>query len=673
LQYKSRSCCARLAMPSTAVKEEEEEDVIPNEPVEVPPGVVLDKVEQLLSSGKVLLRYASTHGKTWGINGKVDNSWCSFKVEMDDSCQFIDDTVWVTESTSEWADSEVEWLEKLRTLALKVPIAQTKQPSALRPRECRRAVFQYHKAEYAKQREAKAKAKAKSTSVAAQEAPVENGVSASAAPAVAKHPAKAQGPSIPKVKAALAKTPATKQISSPAKPAVAKTSVGKAPPKASSQAPPKSGGFPAFLADVKARLTQSGEREKYRAFLAAVGKGTQREQRIAEALSGHPDLLEQYHSLQNAAKSGKSPAEPTSTETEQPEPTADDVDANTAVVEGGDGATTSVVALPRMLQSPVDVESEVLSKLVKDGDVAGRLVKMVLSKRLARAGLRLAMLKYARSQQVNAAGSFREMIILRGPPGLGKSTWAMEQLRLQAGLNEDEELVARLTHVCSADDFFTMFKPDDGLEYSFDLEKLEMAYACNEARVRLAMEVGVHPLYVDNSHLQLWEMAAYARHARKAGYEVSIVSPQDIYFDWDCIDDLLTRCNGRPRLQTISRELLEATLKSFEALPEGEDPVEAVMKAERPQVSAGAKRAAPPSMSTPAKAAKIAKTAPPQAKPSAKLLSKSPAKTPPQQPKVSSMPVAAPKGPGGATAVSRGSAEARAAASLLSSMRKKPS
>merc|ERR1712037_777162 len=179
------------------------------------------------------------------------------------------------------------------------------------------------------------------------------------------------------------------------------------------------------------------------------------------------------------------------------------------------------------------------------------------------------------------------------------------------------------------------------------------------------MEAGIHPLYVDNSHLQLWEMAAYARRAREAGYEVSIVAPQDIFFDWESVDDLLARCNGRPRLQTISRELLEEILKSFEALPEGEDPVEAVMKAERPQVSAGAKRAAPPSMSTPAKAAKIAKTAPPQAKPSAKLLSKSPAKPPPQQPKVSSMPVAAPKGPGGATAVSRGSAEARAAASLL--------
>merc|ERR1719461_1649289 len=166
----------------------------------------------------------------------------------------------------------------------------------------------------------------------------------------------------------------------------------------------------------------------------------------------------------------------------------------------------------------------------------------------------------------------------------------MEQLRLQVGLSENEEAVARLTHICSADDFFTTFKPDDAIEYSFDLEKLEMAYACNEARVRLAMEANIHPLYVDNSHLQLWEMGIYARRAREAGYEVSIVAPQDIYFDWESVDELLSRCNGRPRLQTISRELLEATLKSFEALPEGEDPVEAVMKAERPQVSAGAKR-----------------------------------------------------------------------------------
>mmetsp|Transcript_52385 Transcript_52385/g.101202 ORF Transcript_52385/g.101202 Transcript_52385/m.101202 type:complete len:678 (+) Transcript_52385:62-2095(+) len=677
-------------MPSTAVKEEEEEDVIPNEPVEVPPGVVLDKVEQLLSSGKVLLRYSTTHGKAWGINGKVDNNWCSFKVEIDGTCQLVDDTVWVTETTSEWADSEVEWLEKLRTLALKVPSTQTKQPSALRPRECRKAVFQYHKAEYVKQRQAKAKAKAKSTSIGEHDVSPENGLSAGIVPAVAKFPAKPQGPSIPKVKAALAKTPAfgpaaTKQIGS-AKPPLTKTPQSKLPPPsleitAQADRPaaqlPKSSGFSAFLAEVKARLTQNGEREKYRAFLAAVSKGTQREQGIADALAGHDDLLEKYRSLQKpVAKSGKVPADPTSTESGQPEPMADAADADATVAEGADETTADIVALPRTLQTPINVESEVLSKLVKaGGDAAAQLVKLVLSKRLARAGLRLAMLKYARSQ-TNEDGAFREMIILRGPPGLGKSTWAMEQLRLQVGLSKDEELVARLTHICSADDFFTTFKPDDGFDYSFDLEKLEMAFACNEARVRLAMEAGIHPLYVDNSHLQLWEMAAYARRAREAGYEVSIVAPQDIFFDWESVDDLLARCNGRPRLQTISRELLEEILKSFEALPEGEDPVEAVMKAERPSAashaSAGVKRAAPPGLSVPAKGGKIAKTAPPQAKPQAKLLAKSPAKTPPQQPRDSSMPDAAPK-QRDAMAAGRGSAEARAAASLLSGMRKKPS
>merc|ERR1719195_477513 len=134
---------------------------------------------------------------------------------------------------------------------------------------------------------------------------------------------------------------------------------------------------------------------------------------------------------------------------------ADDADADTAGADGPDeAASTGVVALPRMLQSPVNVEGEVLSKLAKaGGDAATKLVKLVLSNRLARAGLRLAMLKYARSQ-ANEEGVFKEMIILRGPPGLGKSTWAMEQLRLQVGLSENEEAVARLTHICSADDFF---------------------------------------------------------------------------------------------------------------------------------------------------------------------------------------------------------------------------
>mmetsp|Transcript_26209 Transcript_26209/g.83134 ORF Transcript_26209/g.83134 Transcript_26209/m.83134 type:complete len:227 (+) Transcript_26209:79-759(+) len=151
-------------MPESKVKEEPEEPELPSDPVEVPPGVVLDKLEALVTSGKTLLRFQRSGDKGWGINGRV-GQWSSFKVDAAGVCEFVDDdTVWATEAASEWAESELEWLEKLRKQALSVPATPAQQPNALRPRQCRRAVFAYHKAEYVKQRQAKAKAKARGRS-----------------------------------------------------------------------------------------------------------------------------------------------------------------------------------------------------------------------------------------------------------------------------------------------------------------------------------------------------------------------------------------------------------------------------------------------------------------------------------------------------------------------------
>lgn len=286
------------------------------------------------------------------------------------------------------------------------------------------------------------------------------------------------------------------------------------------------------------------------------------------------------------------------------------------------------------------------------------------------------MLKYARSQSMEE-GAFREMIILRGPPGMGKSAWAMEQLRLQVGLAEDEELVARLTHVCSANDFFRTFKANDQEDYAFDPEQIEMAHARNEARVRVATEAGIHPLYIDNPHIQLWEMGAYVRLAQQAGYEVSVVAPQDIFFGWSSSDALIERASEKPGGQeAVSQELLEEVLKVFEAMPEGEDPVQVLLKAQRPATqspaAAGAKRPVPSSSpGPPAKVAKVIAKVPQQ-----------PAKPPPGNlvtPKVAKQPGTPPPA-GGSTPprpASAGtgalSAEARAAASLLSGMRKKAS
>eukprot|EP00408_Alexandrium_pacificum_P042334 CAMPEP_0171242176 /NCGR_PEP_ID=MMETSP0790-20130122/45529_1 /TAXON_ID=2925 /ORGANISM="Alexandrium catenella, Strain OF101" /LENGTH=200 /DNA_ID=CAMNT_0011708915 /DNA_START=57 /DNA_END=656 /DNA_ORIENTATION=- len=199
-------------MPEMQVKEEPEEPEPESDPVEVPPGVVLDKLEALVTSGKVLLRFQPAGSKGWGINGRVAGQWCSFKADAAGVCEFVDDTVWLTEGSGEWAESELEWLERLQKQAFDVPCTPAAQPTALRPRLCRRAAFTYHKAEFAKQRQARAKAKAQAAK--AQEAgaasPAKAAAGVQAAPPVAK-PALTKVAGVPPAKPAVpvGKTPAS--------------------------------------------------------------------------------------------------------------------------------------------------------------------------------------------------------------------------------------------------------------------------------------------------------------------------------------------------------------------------------------------------------------------------------------------------------------------------------
>lgn len=657
------------------MKVEPEELVLqPDDPVEVPPGVVLDKLEELLGKGRVLLRYQRKAG--WGLNGKVDRSWWSFRVEANGACQFVDDSIWVTERSSDWAESELEMLERLRKEVLRISATMLEQPSALQPRACRRAVFAFHRGEYAKQHPSKAKPKAAAPqggTVTKPPAPVIKAASApgqakakvppaqvakvasaqvakvASAPAkapvqVAKVASAAGGPPVSKstvpavaksgvAKSAVATGPAVAKSVVATGPAVAKSAVAKvskfaAPaPKcafvaktAAVEKPGESkaqasfvqtnGGFAAFLGTVKARLlTQGGEKEKYRQFLAAVNTGT--DDMIVKALAGHADLVAQYRRVakpspvdgsQEKGQSAHLPPISKGGQASAPTPSAE------VPLEK---APKRKPPLPRLSQQPVNAEKEVLAPLRQvSSDLAVQLTRLAFMKRNARASVRTAMLGYVR-QQLSEESAYREAIIVRGPPGVGKSIWALEQLRSQVGLSQDEELVGRMTHICSVDDSFLKFNIHGEEEYAFDVEELEMAYARNEARVQVAMEAGIHPIYIDNSHMQLWEMGAYVRMAQKAGYEVSVVAPDDIFSEWADVDALAERNNARPEARAVPREQLEELLGAFQAVPEGSDPLQAALAAQRPsQRPAGVKRSAPPPGGPPAKVAKVGGSGP---------------------------------------------------------------
>ena len=98
----------------------------------------------------------------------------------------------------------------------------------------------------------------------------------------------------------------------------------------------------------------------------------------------------------------------------------------------------------------------------------------------------------------------KELIILRGLPGSGKSTRAKE-------LATDESII------CSADDFFI----HNGI-YRFDANRLHEAHETCFAKAKQAMILNTQTIIIDNTNTQKWEYQKYLDLAYMYGYEVDI-------------------------------------------------------------------------------------------------------------------------------------------------------
>jgi len=67
----------------------------------------------------------------------------------------------------------------------------------------------------------------------------------------------------------------------------------------------------------------------------------------------------------------------------------------------------------------------------------------------------------------------RELVLLRGPPGLGKSTFATKELsQVQTAANFTSQLAVCLVHICSTDDFFTSISEAGAEQYHFEPKKI---------------------------------------------------------------------------------------------------------------------------------------------------------------------------------------------------------
>jgi len=96
----------------------------------------------------------------------------------------------------------------------------------------------------------------------------------------------------------------------------------------------------------------------------------------------------------------------------------------------------------------------------------------------------------------------KDLIIVRGIPGSGKTTFA--------------HLLSRA--VCSADDYFTY-----GNEYRWSVDKVSMAHTWCQRKCRRFMKKQIHRIVIANTSTTEKELQPYMDLARQFGYRVFTV------------------------------------------------------------------------------------------------------------------------------------------------------
>jgi len=136
-----------------------------------------------------------------------------------------------------------------------------------------------------------------------------------------------------------------------------------------------------------------------------------------------------------------------------------------------------------------------------------------------------------------------KVIIMRGIPGSGKSSWAEKHYPE--------------CHHCSADNYFTS---EDG-EYEFNPAEIGNAHrSCMKAfltAIEFCEQIDSQwPIVVDNTHTQLWELSPYLQVARAMGYDVTVVTVQ-------CDIDVAAKRNTHG----VPENAIHAMANRFESIP----------------------------------------------------------------------------------------------------------
>ena len=142
----------------------------------------------------------------------------------------------------------------------------------------------------------------------------------------------------------------------------------------------------------------------------------------------------------------------------------------------------------------------------------------------------------------------KELIIMRGVSGSGKSWKARELLRgYSSGDNPLNHPVGNGV-ICSADDFFT--ERGKG-EYAFDPSLLPVAHKQCQDKAVQALKKGLSPVIIDNTNTKLWELKQLKPIillAQSLGYKVRIEEPDTEWWKRKDVEEMWRRnSHGVPR------------------------------------------------------------------------------------------------------------------------------
>lgn len=110
----------------------------------------------------------------------------------------------------------------------------------------------------------------------------------------------------------------------------------------------------------------------------------------------------------------------------------------------------------------------------------------------------------------------RILILMRGVPGSGKSYLARKLVDMMVGGSHNNYRA----HILTTDDFFMIRG-----QYQYDKFRLSEAHSWNQQRARNVLRMGMSPVIIDNTNIELWEMEPYLREGVKNGYIIEVVEP----------------------------------------------------------------------------------------------------------------------------------------------------